>query len=183
MSNKRTFNQSGVDVAKTNPRLAKTRISTYMQRDTLTIPQDIKERFLNDGFVLRWVRCNFGVGGQFDLKNIGQRARLGYIPVVAEEVPEFAYFTIRRDVNLPGTADAYDFKDVIIQGDLMLAKCPIENVLEYRQYVWEESQMRTAAVDRKAYDEGLDINESETSYSHGKKRFTQRKGVNFADDL
>ncbi len=187
--NKRTFTpattdatpRGRVDVAKTNPRLAKGRISTYLKRDTLTIPDEIRERFEDSGYHLRWVRCNFGVGGQFDIKNVGNRAMMGYIPVIAEEIPEFAYFVTRRDIGLPGAPGEYDYKDVITQGDLMLAKCPIENVAAYRREVAEESRLRQQAVSREAKQKGLHIDESETTFTQNGRRFIQRD-VGFADD-
>jgi hypothetical protein len=187
---KKTFNPSemssrtrSIDVAKANPRAAKGRISTYLNRDDLTLPDDTIARFAADGWTLRWIRHTMGVGGQFDLKNVGNRAKMGYVPVVAEEVPEIAMMMMRRDVALPGAPGAYDFKDVIIQGDLMLAKCPTENVKAYRREVFEETQLRNAAVSRKAKRDGLDIDESETySTQGGRRTYVQRQNIGFAGD-
>ncbi len=48
-------------IEKTNPSLTKGRISTYQQRDALFIPEEVRERFKADGWVLRWIRQTLGV--------------------------------------------------------------------------------------------------------------------------
>lgn len=177
-----TRNRRSTDVAKTNPRLAKGRMLSYMNFDPLNIPEDVRERFFEDGWSLRWVRFTVGVDGKFDTKNVAKRARMGYIPVLADEVPEFALHNIKRDVELPGSPEEYSYKDVVTQGDLMLCKSPIENVEQYKQEVYEESKLRNDAVSRTASKDGLDINESATTYSGGRIPRNKPRQLNFASD-
>ncbi len=120
-------------------------------------------------------------GGKTDVKNIANRARLGYIPVTLDEVPEMRLSAMRGDIELPGAAQEYSYKDVVIYGDLMLAKVPFVNVKQYREEVQEEAILRQSQVDRKAYQDGLNINESKTTYVKNGREYSQT-GLSFAKD-
>jgi len=168
---------------KQNPRAFKERASTYLRRDTMELPPEVVERFAADGYTLRWVRSNLGVGGPADIKNLGRRAMMGYVPVTISEVPEFAPFSTRRDVNLPGMAEAFSYTDVISQGDVILMKCPVEYVQEYRDDSLRRAELENNAVSRKAQREGL-MDESSTHITQGGRTISPRRGktVSFASD-
>lgn len=168
-------------LAKSDPRLARERRSSYMNRNSIEIPDDVSARFAAQGFELRWVRANLGVGGQDDVKNLSFRTRMGYIPVSAEEVPEIAISCIPSSLSMPGFGGDRIYDKAVRQGDLILMKVPTENAQAYREEILEESELRRRSVDRRAKQDGIDFNESQTVRPR-QRRFVPRQDVGFAQD-
>ena len=84
--------------------------------DWLKIPDSVKTKYLNDGYVLRWVRVM--LDNQDDYQNIGRKEREGWTFVTAEECPELSSgFKVQEDGRMTGC---------ILRGDVALAKQPIE---------------------------------------------------------
>jgi len=91
-------------------------MSAIEDNDWLQIPEHIKERFLSEGHVLRWVRIM--LDGQEDHQNIGRKEREGWTFVLAKDCPELSSgFKVKEDGSLSGC---------ILRGDVALAKQRIE---------------------------------------------------------
>lgn len=112
-----------------NKRLAKSesRLKRYLDiidRPKLDIPDAVRERFLDEGFELRWIAYKVGRNGADDIANVNRKKQLGYTFVQVHEVPEL---TGMRNV----THDT--FGGLITLDELALAKISIEDANDYRE--------------------------------------------------
>jgi len=97
--------------------------------DWLKIPDSVKTKYLDEGYVLRWVRVM--LDNQDDYQNIGRKEREGWTFVTAKECPELSSgFKVQEDGRMTGC---------ILRGDVALAKQPIE----YAQAKTEATRKRT----------------------------------------
>ena len=97
--------------------------------DWLKVPDSVKDKYLNEGYVLRWVRVM--LDNQDDYQNIGRKEREGWTFVMAEECPELSSgFKVQEDGRMTGC---------ILRGDVALAKQPIE----YAKAKTEATRSRT----------------------------------------
>ena len=95
-----------------------------------------------DGHVHRWVRME--VRGQDDRKNVMARLREGWVPVKADEYPDF---------DSP-TVDEGKFSGVIGVGGLILCRIPVETVRERQAYFVDKTKYQMDAVDNDMMKEG-----------------------------
>ena len=95
-----------------------------------------------DGYVHRWVRME--VRGQDDRKNVMARLREGWVPVKADEYPDF---------DSP-TVDEGKFSGVIGVGGLILCRIPVETVRERQAYFADKTKYQMDAVDNDMMKEG-----------------------------
>ena len=58
----------------------------YREPNLLDIPENVKDRFANEGMALRWIRIN--LRGKDDYQNVGRRLQEGWQFVELAEVPE-----------------------------------------------------------------------------------------------
>lgn len=104
-----------------------------MKRPEVSWEDDFDDRLAlptMDGFALRWVR--FAVRGELDVGNINKRFdREGWEPVKADEVPPRYRVQIAKEGR---------FEGCVQNGDLILAKIPLERAKALR----ERNRMRTA---------------------------------------
>lgn len=84
----------------------------YTEPNLLDIPQNVIERFHDEGMTLRWIRITLKGGD--DYTNVGKRLAEGWEFVSLEEVPEMMHTSmVREDGRYKGT---------VCRGDLALAK-------------------------------------------------------------
>ena len=88
-----------------------------------------------DGYAHRWVRME--VRGQDDSKNVMARLREGWVPVRADEYPDF---------DSPVVSDG-KFEGVIGVGGLILCRIPVETIQERAKYFADKTQNQMDAVD------------------------------------
>jgi len=127
--------------ASREPREAQTREETQ-ERKPWAPPSALDAPNPPEGYTHRWVRME--VRGQDDRKNVMARLREGWVPVRADEYPEF---------DSP-IVDKGKFEGVIGVGGLILCRMPIETVRERAAYFAQKTQGQMDAVDNDMMKEG-----------------------------
>ena len=97
---------------------------TFEEPDALAIPDNVLERFDNEGMALRWIRIS--LKGQDDITNVGKKQQAGWVFVTPDEVPEMAVTSFVRDEGR--------YLGTVCRGDLALAKMPIGKVKARRKF-------------------------------------------------
>lgn len=87
---------------------------TFEEPDNLAIPEEVKDRFADEGMVLRWIRVS--IMGKDDVTNVGKRMQDGWQFVTPDEVPELMYNSVEREEGR--------YMGTVSRGDLALAKAP-----------------------------------------------------------
>ena len=95
-----------------------------------------------EGYVHRWVRLE--IRGQDDRKNVMARLREGWVPVRADEYPDFESPIVEEG----------KFEGVIGVGGLILCRIPIETVQERDQFFASKTQNQMDAVDNDMLRDG-----------------------------
>ena len=103
----------------------------------LKIPTEVKERFLDEGKALMWVRHM--IKGQSDWMNLRKKEEFGWTPVKSEECQELATAAVTA---LPDDR----FSDCIVRGDLVLMQCSAQKVEARAQYFRDRTQEQEDAV-------------------------------------
>lgn len=98
----------------------------FEEPDLLHIPQEVKDRFLDQGLVLRWIRVT--VQGRDDIQNVNKRGQDGWSFVDPKEVPELVFSSTVKDEGR--------YAGAICRGDLALAKASKAR-MEARQAFYE----------------------------------------------
>tara|TARA_R110002167_G_scaffold325759_1_gene531761 strand:+ start:882 stop:1439 length:558 start_codon:yes stop_codon:yes gene_type:complete len=108
-------------------------MSAIEDNDWLQIPESVKNTFLNEGFVLRWIRIM--LDGQEDHQNIGKKEREGWTFVLAKDCPELSSgFKVKEEGSLGGC---------ILRGDVALAKQRVE----YHEAIQAQNMKRTQQME------------------------------------
>ena len=108
-------------------------MSAIEDNDWLQIPDNVKNRFSDEGFVLRWIRIM--LDGQEDHQNIGKKEREGWTFVLAKDCPELSSgFKVNEEGSLSGC---------ILRGDVALAKQRIE----YHEAIQAQQVKRTQQME------------------------------------
>lgn len=102
----------------------------------LSIPDAVVDRYLDEGYALKWVRIS--IKGQEDYKNLGLKMRDGYTFVSPEEVPEMAAGFQVGDVGKLGK--------LVLRGDVALAKAPAEKINARKTRVRQRTNQLTEAI-------------------------------------
>ena len=97
---------------------------TFEEEDYLAIPEEVKERFLNQGMVLRWIRIQ--LRGADDYQNVGKRIRDGWVFVTPDEVPELSISSIVKEEGR--------YAGTVVRGDVALAKMPEGRAIARREH-------------------------------------------------
>ena len=99
----------------------------YQEPSLLDIPENVTNRFADQGMKLRWIRIS--LKGTDDYTNVGKRQAEGWQFVTLDEVPEMGMSSmVKEDGRYSGT---------VCRGDLALAKMPIGKA-EARQLHFEQ---------------------------------------------
>ncbi len=117
---------------------------------------------------LRWIRV--ALNGEVDYKNVGKRQREGWTFVSPEEVPELASSSIVREDGR--------YKGVVSNGDVALAKMPIEKSEARRNHQLKKHKMQEDSLDarlRAESDSRMPItNSSKSTVTKGREPRFQR---------
>jgi hypothetical protein len=108
------------------------RVNKYLNlinRPPLEIPDEVRERFLREGYELRWIRYLTGKHGDVDLGNVSMKMQKGYSFVGAAELPEMNKdFIAARELK-----NFSQFGDIVTVNEMALAKIPTEDAEAYRE--------------------------------------------------
>lgn len=113
-----------------------TRKVKYERIAQTTIPKDVKDMFLRDDWVLRWVR--FQINGEEDYRGLGRRINEGFEFVTEKEVPQS--FLARCQIQ-----NTKNQKGLITSGDCVLMKADV-NLIEDRKRYYEETTDREVST-------------------------------------
>ena len=89
-------------------------VYTFEEEDALAIPQEVEDRFKNQGMTLRWIRIH--IRGVDDYQNVGKRQRDGWVFVTPDEVPELSSTSIVMETGR--------YAGTVVRGEVALAKMP-----------------------------------------------------------
>jgi hypothetical protein len=135
-------------------------INISLDEDKLYIPDEVKARFKEQGYTLRWIR--YRIGEKEDYSNISQRMRLGWRFVTEDEVPELAIGTQVTDFGRN--------RGLVTVEDVALAKCLIKHVNEVKKLLAEKARRQIKAEDEKLSRHGIDRKGTKTRITKGGKK-------------
>lgn len=134
----------------------------YREPNLLDIPEDVENRFADQGLKLRWIRITSR--GQDDYKNIGKKLQEGWQFVSVDEVPELMHSSIVKDSGR--------YEGTICRGDLALAKIPLAKAKSRQRYFENQSREMVEAVNAQlmnSSDSRMPIrNNSKTQVTRGR---------------
>tara|TARA_R110000824_G_scaffold227080_1_gene414891 strand:+ start:1301 stop:1798 length:498 start_codon:yes stop_codon:yes gene_type:complete len=110
----------------------------YREPNLLDIPENVKDRFANEGMALRWIRIN--LRGKDDYQNVGKRLQEGWQFVELAEVPEMQHTSFVRDEGR--------YSGSVCRGDLALAKMPMQKAQSRQKYYEGQSSEMVDAVNQ-----------------------------------
>lgn len=108
----------------------------YREPNLLDIPENLENRFLDQGLKLRWIRVL--QKGQDDYQNVGKRIAEGWEFVSVDEVPELAHTSFVREEGR--------YTGAVCRGDLALAKMPLKKAQNRQAYFENQSREMVDAV-------------------------------------
>ena len=142
--------------------------SSFEDQNYLSIPDNVKKKFENQGMTLRLIRIT--LGGEDDYKNVGKKQREGWIFVTPEEVPELSSTSIVKGEG--------KYKGVVSMGDVALAKMSTERVMARQKYYQNKHKSQEEALDanlRAQSDSKMPItNSSKSTVTRGREPRFQR---------
>lgn len=148
---------------KERVKVSREALEIFENDDWLKIPENVKNRFLDEGYGLMWIRIM--LQGQDDFQNIGRKQREGWEFVQADECPEMASgFRVLDKGRLAGC---------IVRGDVALARQPIEYGNARRQAMTKRVNDLEEAVNARLHGDRPDrrapiTDSSKTTVSKGK---------------
>ena len=157
-------------MTRTNTRSSQLRENTTKEQTTYTfeeprlldIPEEVVNRFANEGMSLGWLRLT--VKGKEDVSHIGRKMQEGWEFVKKEEVPEMEHSSVVRDEGR--------YTGAICRGDVALGKIPTGRIEARKTYYKQKSDSLMQAVNRqlmKTGDSRMPIsNTSKTQTIRGK---------------
>ncbi len=132
----------------------------------LKIPTEVKNRFLDEGKALMWVRHM--IKGQTDGMNLRKKEEFGWTPVKTDECEELATAAVTA---LPDDR----FSDCIVRGDLVLMQCSAQKVNARAEYYQQKTKEQEDAVNHQlmaASDSRMPIsNQSRSRITTGRPQF------------
>ena len=157
-------------MTRTNTRSSQLRENTTKEQTTYTfeeprlldIPEEVVNRFANEGMSLGWLRLT--VKGKEDVSHIGRKMQEGWEFVKKEEVPEMEHSSVVRDEGR--------YTGAICRGDVALGKIPTGRIKARKTYYKQKSDSLMQAVNSqlmKTGDSRMPIsNTSKTQTIRGK---------------
>jgi hypothetical protein len=134
----------------------------YVPPSALKFNPNMKERFLSNGFYLKWIRFRDGTGA-LDSKNIRYRMhpQEGYTFVSPQELDE-------GELVYLGDIEQYAGSDVITNGDLALMKVRVERAEARRKHMGKVTKSRSDAIKQILDSNNIDSRESRSVVRTGK---------------
>ena len=157
-------------MTRTNTRSSQLRENTTKEQTTYTfeeprlldIPEEVVNRFANEGMSLGWLRLT--VKGKEDVSHIGRKMQEGWEFVKKEEVPEMEHSSVVRDEGR--------YTGAICRGDVALGKIPTGRIEARKTYYKQKPDSLMQAVNSqlmKTGDSRMPIsNTSKTQTIRGK---------------
>jgi hypothetical protein len=135
VSDEATKNKDGVVTG--NRGRAKRKVKYEEVRET-EVPREVQEKFLKEGWSLRFIR--YYINGEPDYRYLNRREREGFEFVQLDELPEWYRdaFTVEDDRKRTG---------LLLSGDVVLAKAPVELIEDRRRYINNKTTAIVNAVD------------------------------------
>jgi hypothetical protein len=124
------------DLRNTTNRESTERKNVFEEPNWLNIPNQVQERFRNQGLALRWIRVT--LKNQDDYQNVGKRLAEGWEFVTSEEVPEMLMSSVVREGGR--------YAGTICRGDLALAKMPVDLAASRQEFYERRSKEMVDAV-------------------------------------
>jgi len=156
------------EVRENQTRDSYTQEYTFDEYDNMWLPDEITERFKNEGMVLRWIRIQLRGGD--DYQNVGKRLKDGWVFVTPDEVPELgASSTVMERGRYAGT---------VVRGDVALAKMPEDRAIARREYFVKKADDLMNAVNSQL------MNSSDSRmpiFNNSKSTVTKGKSPKFQD--
>jgi hypothetical protein len=123
----------------------------YQPPSSLKVPEHIKNKFLQDGFKLKWRRFRQGGSGGYDTKNIRKSLHPaeGYSFVRPDELN-------RDDLIMIGDTEDYADSEVITNGDLVLMKVRTEKAEARRNYYQNRTKENSDAIKAQLKQNAID---------------------------
>ena len=109
----------------------------WKEPNELEVPESLTRRLKSEGYGTRWIRIT--LEGKSDPVNVMTRLREGYEFVRKDDAPEW--------VGAP-TMDYGSHGNIIVIGDLALAKLPLDNSEARTRQIGERTQSLTDAINR-----------------------------------
>lgn len=109
----------------------------WKEPNELEVPESLTRRLKSEGYGTRWIRIT--LEGKSDPVNVMTRLREGYEFVRKDDVPEW--------VGAP-TMDYGSHGNIIVIGDLALAKLPLDISESRTRQIGERTQSLTDAINR-----------------------------------
>lgn len=118
---------------------AQREVFEYRPTAMLDIPANVKEKFDEQGYDLKWVR--YMLGGQIDVANLRlrQSPNEGYSYVKPQDVD-------KADLMQLGGIDQFSGQDIIVNGDVVLMKVRKEQSEARRKYFEQQTRNRSLAT-------------------------------------
>jgi hypothetical protein len=141
---------------------------TFEEADALQIPEEVTERFKNQGMALRWIRVQ--IRGADDYQNVGKRQRDGWVFVTPDEVPELGASSIVMEQGR--------YAGTVVRGDLALAKMPEGRAIARREHYENKANELMNAVNSQL----MSNNDSRMPiYNNSKSTVTRGKNPKFQE--
>ena len=139
-------------MTRTNTRSSQLRENTTKEQTTYTfeeprlldIPEEVVNRFANEGMSLGWLRLT--VKGKEDVSHIGRKMQEGWEFVKKEEVPELEHSSVVRDEGR--------YTGAICRGDVALGKIPTGRIEARKTYYKQKSDSLMQAVNSQLMNTG-----------------------------
>lgn len=137
-SNTKNNNNTTAKVSRKEDRERPKRKTTYQEYRETDIPDEIVEMFKKDGWHLRFLR--YYSEGKPDYRYLSKREREGFEFVQLDELPDWykSAFILEDDRHRKG---------LLVSGDVVLAKAPLELIEDRRRHINEKTDSYVNAVD------------------------------------
>ena len=109
---------------------------TFEEPKLLDIPEEVVNRFANEGMSLGWLRLT--IKGKDDVSHIGRKMQEGWEFVKKEEVPEMEQSSVVRDEGR--------YSGAVCRGDVALGKIPTGRIEARKAYYKNKSDSLMDAV-------------------------------------
>lgn len=156
------------EVRENQTRDSYTQEYTFDEYDNMWLPDEVTERFKNEGMVLRWIRIHLRGGD--DYQNVGKRLKDGWVFVTPDEVPELSTSSVVKENGR--------YAGAIVRGDVALAKMPEGRAIARREHYEDKANELMDAVDNQLMSKS---NSRMPIYNNSKSTVTKGRSPRFQD--
>ena len=156
------------EVRENQTRDSYTQEYTFDEYDNMWLPEEVTERFKNEGMVLRWIRIQLRGGD--DYQNVGKRLKDGWVFVTPDEVPALSASSVVKENGR--------YAGAIVRGDVALAKMPEGRAIARREHYENKANELMDAVDNQLMSKS---NSRMPIYNNSKSTVTKGRSPRFQD--